>query len=147
MLDKFILCVFEGFKDTLEICLLFKWIYCLRKTLLTMKSIVEMRETLTLCVRVKPKNTLYFCDKWLKLFSRGSKNQKWSDRKDIFFSLLNLQSVFIYTSLKWRNKQTLPKRKLPVKGCLVSIDVGRSCDDKFGAVPLDGSRNFGFNRI
>ena len=53
MLDKLILCVFEAFKDTLQIGLLFKWFYCLRKTLITMKSIVEVRETLTLCVRVK----------------------------------------------------------------------------------------------
>jgi hypothetical protein len=53
----------------------------------------------------------------------------------------------MYTFAKCRNKYFLPKEKLPVKGRMVTGDVRTSCDDKVGAVPLDGSSIFGCNRI
>jgi len=41
----------------------------------------------------------------------------------------------------------LTKRKLPVTGGMDTGDVSKSCDVKVDVVPLDGSRNFGCNRI
>jgi len=54
-----------------------------------MKYTDEERETLKLCVNVESKQFYIILHKQLKLFSTGTKNQKWSDGNAIVFSSLN----------------------------------------------------------
>ena len=61
-----------------------------------MKFLVEVRENLIYCVTAKSKTLYIFFDKRLKLFSTVSKNQKWSERNAVVFSLLNLKSIIFF---------------------------------------------------
>ena len=62
MLQYLVPCVLETFKETLQIGLFFvtDLFYCSRKTLPTMKSIVEGRETLILLVSAESKKHFIF---------------------------------------------------------------------------------------
>ena len=54
-----------------------------------MKYTDEERESLKLCVNVESKQFYIILHKQLKLFSTGTKNQKWSGGNAIVFSSLN----------------------------------------------------------
>jgi hypothetical protein len=68
-----------------------------------MKSIVEVQKLLYYTLVQNLQTPYIFFDKRLKLFSTGSKNQKWSDGNAIVYSLLKLQSVFIYLFILSQN--------------------------------------------